>query len=111
MANGCRSVIDGALATHPVAGSHGHYSPNPFYDPMTTRIAAVDDTDVLTRLETRPVARRVAPTGTTGRRYNAWSLMKDAHCDLLEQTGSLRLVDAATHRPRRGIVQRVLRTL
>jgi len=44
------AVIDGALATHPVAGSHGHYSSNPFYDPMTTRIAAVDDTDVLTRL-------------------------------------------------------------
>ena len=45
------AVIDGALATHPVAGSHGHYTRNPFYDPMTTRIATVDDTDVLTRLE------------------------------------------------------------
>jgi hypothetical protein len=45
------AVIDGALATHPVAGSHGQYTPNPFYNPMTTRIAAVDDTDVLTRLE------------------------------------------------------------
>ena len=27
------TVIDGALATHPIAGSHGHYRPNPFYKP------------------------------------------------------------------------------
>ena len=30
------AVIDGALCTHPVAGSHGHYGSNPFYDPATT---------------------------------------------------------------------------
>ena len=43
-------VINGALATHPVAGSQGHYAVNPFYDPNTTRIAAVDHADVLKRL-------------------------------------------------------------
>ena len=26
-------VINGALATHPIAGSHGHYAANPRYDP------------------------------------------------------------------------------
>jgi two-component system, chemotaxis family, sensor kinase Cph1 len=44
------AVINGALATHPVAGSQGHYRPNPFYDPHTTGIAAVGDTEVLERL-------------------------------------------------------------
>jgi hypothetical protein len=44
-------IINGALATHPVAGSHGHYGANPFYDPATTGIAPVHDADVLGRLE------------------------------------------------------------
>jgi len=26
-------VINGALATHPIAGSHGQYAANPYYDP------------------------------------------------------------------------------
>ena len=45
-------VIDGALATHPVAGAGGHYAPNPFYDPTTTGISAVDDGSVLDKLAT-----------------------------------------------------------
>ena len=40
-------VINGALATHPLAGSNGHYAANPFYDPATTRLVAVDPADVL----------------------------------------------------------------
>ena len=43
-------VINGALCTHPVAGSHGHYSANPFYDPATTRLTAIDPPDVLEKL-------------------------------------------------------------
>ena len=44
------AVIDGALATHPIAGSHGHYGANPFYEPATTGLLAVEEPDVLGRL-------------------------------------------------------------
>ena len=44
------TVIDGALATHPVAGSPGRYGVNPFYNPATTGLAAVDEHEVLKRL-------------------------------------------------------------
>ena len=44
------AVINGALATHPIAGSQGHYGDNPFYDSATTGIAEVDDADVLGKL-------------------------------------------------------------
>ena len=54
-------IINGALVTHPVAGSHGHYSPNPFYDPATTRLPAVADHDVLHRL-----AQLDGPRGSAG---------------------------------------------
>lgn len=43
-------VINGALSTHPVAGSHGQYCANPFYDPTTTGPAAIDPADVLGKL-------------------------------------------------------------
>jgi hypothetical protein len=43
-------VINGALCTHPVAGSHGQYAANPFYDPATTRLAAVDPAEVLVKV-------------------------------------------------------------
>jgi len=44
-------VINGALATHPVAGSHGQYGANPFYDAKTDRLSGVDDADVRAKLE------------------------------------------------------------
>jgi hypothetical protein len=44
-------IINGALATHPVVGSDGHYSENPFYDATTTHPAPVHDGDVLAKLE------------------------------------------------------------
>ena len=44
------AIIDGALATHPLAGSHGHYDANPFYEPSATSLAAVADDDVVARL-------------------------------------------------------------
>jgi hypothetical protein len=44
-------IINGALATHPIAGSGGHYSANPFYDPATTGSGPIHDADVLRRLE------------------------------------------------------------
>jgi len=44
------AVINGALATHPIAGVSGNYGANPFYDPQTTRLAAVDDAQVTARL-------------------------------------------------------------
>jgi chemotaxis family two-component system sensor kinase Cph1 len=44
-------VINGALATHPVAGSHGQFHPNRFYDSKTDRMSAVDDADVLVKLD------------------------------------------------------------
>lgn len=44
------TVINGALATHAVAGAHGHYSSNPYFDPATTGPAAVHPGDVLQKL-------------------------------------------------------------
>lgn len=44
------AVIHGALATHPVAGSHGHYSANPFYDPAATRPTPIDPASVRRQL-------------------------------------------------------------
>ena len=44
-------IINGARATHPIAGSHGHYRANLFYDPATTAPAPVHDREVLARLE------------------------------------------------------------
>ena len=44
-------VINGALVTHPIVGSNGHYRSNPFYDSETIDTAAVPDADVLTRLD------------------------------------------------------------
>jgi hypothetical protein len=43
-------VINGALLTHPIAGSHGRYSANRFYDPAITRGTAANPTEVLGRL-------------------------------------------------------------
>jgi hypothetical protein len=66
------AVIDGAMAIQPVAGSHGHYSPNAFYDPATTRIAAVDVSKLRGIAAIRSVARRVAAPGSAARRYKAF---------------------------------------
>ena len=43
-------VINGALATHPIAGSHGHYHANPFYDPAATGSVPIHEADVLKKL-------------------------------------------------------------
>jgi len=43
-------VINGALLTHPIAGAHGRYSANKFYDPATTRPTSIDPADVLGKL-------------------------------------------------------------
>jgi hypothetical protein len=43
-------VINGALLTHPIAGVHGHYGTNQFYDPATTRPTSIDPADVLGKL-------------------------------------------------------------
>jgi hypothetical protein len=43
-------VINGALSTHPVAGAHGQYSANPFYDPATTGLTRIDPAAVLGKL-------------------------------------------------------------
>jgi hypothetical protein len=43
-------VLNGALLTHPIAGAHGHYSANQFYDPATTRPARIETADVLGKL-------------------------------------------------------------
>lgn len=43
-------VINGALLTHPFAGSHGHYSANRFYDPTITGLTGSDPTEVLGKL-------------------------------------------------------------
>jgi hypothetical protein len=43
-------VINGALCTHPVAGSHGQYGANPFYDPATTGPTASNRAAVLDKL-------------------------------------------------------------
>jgi len=44
-------IINGALATHPIAGSPGHYRVNPFYDPATTGPAPVHDSEVVAKLK------------------------------------------------------------
>ena len=54
-------VINGALATHPVAGSHAHYGANPFYDPATTRPTAIDPTEVLDKLAQLDRSRGARP--------------------------------------------------
>ena len=43
-------VLNGALLTHPIAGAHGHYSANQFYDPATTRPTRIETADVLGKL-------------------------------------------------------------
>lgn len=43
-------VLNGALLTHPVAGSNGRYSPNRFYDPKVTAPIGVEPTEVLAKL-------------------------------------------------------------
>jgi hypothetical protein len=43
-------VINGALLTHPIAGSHGQYSANRFYDPKVTAGTLSDPAEVLGRL-------------------------------------------------------------
>jgi hypothetical protein len=43
-------VINGALLTHPVAGSHGRYGANRFYDPTITGLTPSDPTEVLEKL-------------------------------------------------------------
>ena len=43
-------VINGALLTHPIAGAHGHYATNRFYDPATTRPTSIDPADVRGKL-------------------------------------------------------------
>ncbi len=43
-------VINGALLTHPIAGAHGHYGTNQFYDPATTGPTSIDPADVLGKL-------------------------------------------------------------
>jgi chemotaxis family two-component system sensor kinase Cph1 len=44
------AVINGALATHPVAGSKGQYAVNPFYDSTVKRLPTAKDADVRTKL-------------------------------------------------------------
>ena len=43
-------VINGALSTHPVVGSHAHYGANPFYDPATTGPTSINRVAVLEKL-------------------------------------------------------------
>jgi hypothetical protein len=43
-------VINGALLTHPIAGTHGRYSANRFYDPAIAGGTAADPTEVIGRL-------------------------------------------------------------
>jgi hypothetical protein len=43
-------VLNGALLTHPLAGSHGRYSANRFYDPGTHGPTGIDPTEVLGKL-------------------------------------------------------------
>lgn len=44
-------IINGALATHPVALCAGHYDANPFYDPATTGSTPVEEAEVVAKLE------------------------------------------------------------
>jgi hypothetical protein len=43
-------VINGALETHPLAGVSGRYGLNPFYDPQTKQLSAIEGARVRTRL-------------------------------------------------------------
>lgn len=43
-------VIDGALLTHPIAGAHGCYSTNRFYDPSIASLTPSNQAEVLGRL-------------------------------------------------------------
>jgi hypothetical protein len=43
-------VLNGALLTHPVAGAHGQYGANQFYDPATTGPTRIEPADVLGKL-------------------------------------------------------------
>jgi hypothetical protein len=43
-------VLNGALLTHPVAGSHGRYSANRFYDPRASGPTGINPTEVLGKL-------------------------------------------------------------
>ena len=45
------AVINGALSTHPIAGSYGRYRSNPFYDSTTEGLSVVEDGEVLAKLE------------------------------------------------------------
>lgn len=44
-------VINGALCTHPLAGSHGRFGANPFYDPATTGLNQAAVLDKLAQLD------------------------------------------------------------
>ena len=44
-------VIDAALATHPIAGTHDSFGKNPFYDATVNRLRNVEDDVVLAKLE------------------------------------------------------------
>jgi chemotaxis family two-component system sensor kinase Cph1 len=44
------AVVDGALSTHPIAGSHGHYQANRFYNPEVRRLSVVTAADVQAKL-------------------------------------------------------------
>lgn len=43
-------IIDGAIATHPIAGCAGHLAENPFYDPQRQHIGVVDGNQAGRRL-------------------------------------------------------------
>lgn len=43
-------VINGALLTHPIVGSHGRYGANRCYDPTVTGLTPTDPSEVLKRL-------------------------------------------------------------
>jgi len=43
-------VVDGALCTHPVAGSRGRYGANPFYGPATTGSTRIEPAAVRGKL-------------------------------------------------------------
>jgi hypothetical protein len=43
-------VINGALLTHPIAGRHGRYGANRFYDPAVSGLASSDPNEVLGKL-------------------------------------------------------------
>jgi chemotaxis family two-component system sensor kinase Cph1 len=56
------AVLNGALATHPVAGAHGHYAANPFYDPATTSLPVVSDANVVEALAQLDASARKDPS-------------------------------------------------